>query len=85
MSWMAYYNVEPWGSKIDGMRMAANTAGVYNAGLMMSNPKKLRQKACKPEDFYIGVDHQQKKKGLTWQQHKAIMDALAKRSNNERR
>ena len=50
-----YYGEEPWGAKLDGMRDASLTAAVYNAGLMVANPKQLKEKPFNPDQFFIGV------------------------------
>lgn len=55
IEWQAYYEVEPWGSKIEGVRMASNTCAVFNAGLMNASPKQYNNKRSKPKDFFIGV------------------------------
>lgn len=52
---MAYYEAEPWGSSLEGVRMAHNTAAVFNAGLMNASPKQYNSKRAKPKDFFIGV------------------------------
>lgn len=70
---MAFYQVEPWGDSINGVRMAVNTAAVYNAGLMMSDPKRLRTSPFYPKQFFVGVT-EGKKKVQTWQEQKAKFD-----------
>lgn len=66
---MAYYEVEPWGSQLDGVRMAHNTSAVFNAGLMNANPKRYNSNRSKPKDFFIGITETPKKRP-TWQQLK---------------
>lgn len=63
---MAYYEVEPWGSKLDGIRMASNTSAVFNAGLMNASPKQYNSKRSKPKDFFIGIAEEPIKKH-SWQ------------------
>jgi hypothetical protein len=76
MEWVAYYNIEPWGQQIDGMRSALNTSAVYNAGLMQADPKKLRNKPFKPEQFYVGVNNEtiKSKPRQSWQEQKDIIN-----------
>lgn len=62
MEWIAYYEVEPWGGNVDGIRAASNTAAVYNAGLMQADPKRLRSNPFTAEQFYVGVKSNSKTK-----------------------
>lgn len=50
--WLVYYNLEPWGSKIEGYRSASISAITANASLAASGSKK---RPYKLEDFLIGV------------------------------
>ena len=68
IEWMAFYSLEPWGSGFDDMRSAVNTAAVYNAGLMMSNPKRLQTRPFYPKQFLLGA--QAPRKVLTWQEQR---------------
>lgn len=77
LEWSAYYSAEPWGSDLDGKRMALNTAQVLNAGLMMADPKKLRTKPFKHEDFYIGVTKPPVRE-QRWQDQYKMLLALSK-------
>jgi hypothetical protein len=84
MEWVAYYNVEPWGSRVDGMRMAVSTAATYNAGLMMNDPKRLRNNPFKAEDFYVGVDCEEKPvKKQNWQEMRDKMSLLVPKDKNK--
>lgn len=90
MEWVAFYELEPWGESLNGMRMAANTSAVLNAGLMMANPKRLRSKPFHPKDFWIGVNSgQSSTKKEPWELQKARVDMLLdmkrKRSANDSR
>jgi len=61
LEWIGYYEIEPWGSQIEGMRTAANTSAVYNAGLMNAAPKEYNRNPAKPTQFFIGVTLPRKK------------------------
>ena len=79
LEWMAYYEIEPWGSQVDGVRAAVNTSAVYNAALLLANPKKFKSSQCKPEDFLVGVN-KPKKVYRTWETQRDMLDkALVKR------
>ena len=80
VEWMAFYKVEPWGDSINGIRMAVNTAAVYNAGLMISNPKKLRSNPFYPKQFFVGIN-EPKKRVQTWQEQRAKLNTLIPSSN----
>jgi hypothetical protein len=78
MEWMAFFEEEPWGSAVDGTRMAVNTAGIYNAGLLIANPKKLRSNQFTHKQFLVGVKPPPPKK-QTWEEQKAILNRFPKR------
>ena len=82
MEWMAFYELEPWGNNVDGLRMASNTAAVYNAGLMMADPKKLRTKPFLPKQFYIGIN-EGKKKPQTWQDQRKRLEMAFPRGKSK--
>lgn len=65
MEWIAYYEVEPWGGQVDGIRAASTTAAVYNAGLMQADPKRLRSNPFTAEQFYVGIKSNTKTKTET--------------------
>lgn len=69
MEWMAFYQLEPWGSGFDDMRSAVNTAAVYNAGLMMANPKRLQTRPYYPKQFLLASQNRIRK-SLTWQEQR---------------
>lgn len=73
VEWMAFYQVEPWGDSINGIRMAVNTAAVYNAGLMTSDPKRLRSNPFYPKQFFVGINSG-KKKVQTWQEQRSKLN-----------
>jgi len=73
MGWIVYYELEPWGSSFDDIRTATNTAAVYNAGLMMSNPKRLQTKPFLAKNFCLGSSfHKQKVRG--WEEQRASLN-----------
>jgi hypothetical protein len=78
MEWAAFYELEPWGSKLDGMRMGLNTASVLNAGMMALDPKRLRNKPYKAQDFFIGVakHSRPKRKEESWETVKRQLGSL---------
>lgn len=55
VQWISFYELEPWGSEIEGIRHAVTAASSANAGLMMAAPKQLSKRPYKPKDFYVGV------------------------------
>lgn len=76
IDWMAFYELEPWGDSLHGIRDATNTAAVYNAALIMSNPKQFKRKPFAPKDFCIGVNmgyESKPKRKITWQDQRATM------------
>jgi hypothetical protein len=92
MEWVQYYEVEPWGSEISGVRSAVNTSAIYNSGLMMADPKRLRTKPFQPKDFYVGiVDKKAKTRTLkgdkVWQEHRrhahAMFSLVNKKKDND--
>lgn len=56
VEWMAYYNIEPWGSPIDGLRHACTASTVANVGLLQVNPKSVRGNRYGIDKFTIGVN-----------------------------
>lgn len=56
VEWMAYYNIEPWGSSIEGLRHACTASTVANVGLLQVNPKSVRGNRYGIEKFTIGVN-----------------------------
>lgn len=56
VEWMAYYNLEPWGSSIEGLRHACTASTVANVGLLQVNPKAVRGNRYGLEKFTIGVN-----------------------------
>lgn len=80
--WIAYYDYEPWGSYIDGYRHAVTASAAVNAGLMTANPKMLRDKAFKPEQFGVGLRDMNEPKGSTitkdkkWEEQKAMLNRV---------
>lgn len=70
MEWVAFYELEPWGSHINGLRASVNTAAVYNSGLMVANPKKLRSKPFDAKDFFVGGITSNKKRVKTWREQR---------------
>lgn len=77
--WMLFYQKEPWGASLDGIRMASNTAAIYNVNLP-------REKKVKPEDFFIGVNSSKPKKEMGWQEVKNTMGMIFQRKvNNDSR
>ncbi len=78
IEWVGYYEEEPWGSQIDGLRAASNTCVVYNAGLMTAAPKEYNKKPAKPHQFFIGIP-KPSKKATSWQDmKKQFMNAIPK-------
>jgi len=53
---LAYYNIEPWGSTIEGLRHACTASTVANIGLLQVNPKAARGDKYGISKFTIGVD-----------------------------
>ena len=77
MSWVEYYQEEPWGEALNGIRMATVAASSLNAGLMMAAPKELKRNQFKPEDFYVGVKKIEKQpKQQTWEQQKQMLEMV---------
>ena len=78
MLWACYYGIEPWGGHVDGVRLASINSAIYNAGLMTSNPKRLRSKPFKPEQFFIGIPSKASisKKQIPWQEKRKAYDKL---------
>lgn len=77
MLWLCYYEIEPWGATLDGLRIASATSAIYNAGLMVSNPRKLKAKHFSPDQFYIGVGKEQKKVvKRPWREQRKIYDKI---------
>jgi hypothetical protein len=75
IEWMAFYQVEPWGDSVNGVRMAVNTAAVYNAGLMMADPKRLRTNPFYPKQFFVGINEGQRKVS-SWQDQREKLNTL---------
>ena len=78
IEWMAFYELEPWGDNLNGIRIATNTAAVANAGFMNAAPKAYNKKAFKPKDFFIGV-YAGPKVEQTWEQQKSMLQKLTKK------
>lgn len=53
--WIAFYNIEPWGSVVDGYRNASISSVIANAALAATATKGSRRKTYKLEDFLIGI------------------------------
>ena len=83
MEWVAYYNIEPWGEKVDGMRAALNTSAIYNAGLMNADPKRLKSKPFTPEQFYVGINPTEvnSKSTPSWKEQKKTFNKFFKASS----
>jgi hypothetical protein len=79
-SWKAYYELEPWGDKLHGMRAALQTSTIYNAGILSVNPKEFDKFKTSPTDFFIGVGPEKTKKPVrqTWKQQLAMLLPLTK-------
>lgn len=78
IEWAAYYELEPWGSQLDGIRMAYNTSTVFNAGLMNASPKQYNSKRSRPKHFFVGVNQVERDKPMHWKVIKKIMSAGVK-------
>lgn len=75
--WMAYYNIEPWGSSVDGLRHAATASTMANVGLMIANPKRLRSRPFNINDFTVGTTSKKVvQKRQSWEQQKALFNAF---------
>jgi hypothetical protein len=80
--WIAYYNIEPWGSIVDGYRSASIASTTANVALATVNPKKLRSRPYKIDDFLIGV---RKKQTEPIDRVKSIKDTLMALSKKRQR
>lgn len=76
-AWMAYYSCEPWGHELEGRRHSVTASTMANVGLMMNNPKRLKSRPFKPNDFFIGGSSTNEKKVANdsrempdWSEHK---------------
>ena len=78
LGWAAYYEIEPWGARLEGIRLASINSSIYNAGLMVANPKKLRSKPFTPDQFYVGVSMDQRSnlKQVSWKAKRKIYDKI---------
>lgn len=79
VDWMSFYELEPWGDSLNGIRAATNTAAVYNSALIMSNPKQFKRKPFAPKDFCVGVnmgDETISKRKVTWRDQMATMSMI---------
>ena len=78
LSWAIYYGIEPWGTQIEGVRLASINSAVYNAGLMSSNPKRLKSSPFRPEQFYVGIHRDAPTSGETtsWREKRKTYDKL---------
>lgn len=56
VEWMAYYNIEPWGSSLEGLRHACTASTVARVGLLQVNPKAVRGNKFGIDKFAIGVN-----------------------------
>ena len=65
VEWMAYYNLEPWGSTIDGLRHACTASTVATMGVMQVNPKAARGNKYSLEKFAIGVNIGKESEGMS--------------------
>lgn len=65
---MAFYELEPWGSSLEGVRSAVATAAIYNSGF-----NKPKNKVFYPKDFYVGV-YTGPSKQQTWQEQRARLE-----------
>lgn len=78
LEWVSYYEEEPWGSQIDGLRAASNTCTVYNSGLMTAAPKEYNKRPAKPHQFFIGIP-KPRKEPTDWKVMKEqFMNAIPK-------
>ncbi len=83
-AWMAYYSCEPWGHELEGRRHSVTASTLANVGLMMNNPKKLKSRPFRPDDFFIGGSklttkekERDTRKMPDWSDHKTrLMTAL---------
>lgn len=82
MEWAAFYELEPWGDNVNGVRMAVNTAAVYNSGLMVADPKRLRSNPFYPKQFFIGVNKGKKKKEM-WQDQRERLSAACNKGSHK--
>ena len=67
--------MEPWGDSLEGIRSGVTTAAIYNAGLMVANPKRLKEKPFFPEEFYVGVNRG-KPKVMSIDEQRTKLDAF---------
>ena len=79
VEWMSFYELEPWGSSLDGMRIAANTAAIYNTRMNMTK----NSKTMRPQDLFIGVNTPKKKK-MGWQEVKRRMRMIFPNRKDEK-
>lgn len=71
--WQAFYELEPWGGRQEDLR-AAMICHVQSAAW--------GGKPTPPEQFFPSLRKPRKPKAQTWQEQAAILEALAKVSNN---
>lgn len=65
VEWMAYYNIEPWGSSLEGLRHACTASTVATVGLLQVNPKAVRGNRYSIDKFTIGVNVTKRADGLS--------------------
>lgn len=85
--WMAFYEIEPWGSLIDSKRQSTTAATMANVGLMISNPKRLRTHPFTSDQFEIKLKSAllPSKPKQTWEEQKRIIERVAKKIDGIKR
>lgn len=84
---MSFYELEPWGAEVEGIRHAVSAASSANAGLMVAAPKQLKRRPYKPKDFFVGVTSSKSRsnKGTLEEKFHRLGKALTGDKNDSRK